>query len=232
LIASLIDHTNLKPEARREDIVRLCAEAKEYRFFSVCVNPYWVGFAATELQDSKVKVCTVAGFPLGATMEVVKSTEAGEAIRAGASEVDMVLNIGALRSGDRDTVYEDIRLLADTCHGQRVTMKVILETALLTDDQKKIACELAVAAGADFVKTSTGFASSGATVEDVALMRAAVGPNVGVKASGGIRTLSSVEAMVAAGANRIGASSSVSIMREFAARKDGRRKSSGHAASQ
>lgn len=218
MIASLIDHTNLKPEATHSDIARLCREAIDYGFFSVCVNPYWVGFAATELQGSPVKVCTVAGFPLGATTELVKSTEAGDSIHRGASEIDMVINVGALRGGDRDTVHEEIRLLAETCHANRAILKVILETALLTDDQKREACAIAVDAGTDFVKTSTGFAAHGATAADIALMRAAVGQNIGVKASGGIRTLADAEAMIAAGASRIGASASVAIIREAQAR--------------
>lgn len=214
MIAELIDHTLLKSDATHTDIVRLCDEAKKFGFASVCVNPYWVGLAATELQNSPVKTCTVVGFPLGATTEFVKSTEASEAIRAGADEVDMVLNIGALRSGDTDTISEEIRLLAETCHVQDALLKVILETGLLSQDQKIIACELAVQSGADFVKTSTGFVPKGATPEDVALMRSVVGSKIGVKASGGIRTLADVERMVAAGASRIGASSGVSIMEE------------------
>lgn len=215
MIAELIDHTLLKPDATRADIVRVCAEAREYGFASVCINPYWVGLAATELQGSDVKACTVVGFPLGATSGFVKSTEASEAMTAGAREVDMVINIGALKSGDTVTVSEEIRFLAETCHVQKAILKVIIETALLTDEEKKVACRIAADAGADFVKTSTGFAATGATVEDVALMRSVVGPKIGIKASGGIRTLSDVEKMVAAGANRIGASAGVSIMREL-----------------
>lgn len=214
MIASLIDHTLLKPDATHADIVRVCAEAIEYRFASVCVNPYWVGLAATELQKCSVKVCSVVGFPLGATSGFVKSTEASEAMTAGAREIDMVINIGALKSGDSVTVGEEIRFLAETCHVQSSVLKVIIETALLTKDEKKLACRLAVDSGADFVKTSTGFASKGATVEDVALMRSAVG-KIGVKASGGIRTLADLQNMVTAGANRIGASASVAIMQEY-----------------
>lgn len=214
MIAQLIDHTLLKPEAGRSDIVKLCTEAREHGFASVCVNPYWVGLAATELQNTSVKVCTVVGFPLGATTEFVKSTEANEAIGAGASEVDMVLNVGALKSGDIDTVLEEIGLLSEICHVQEAILKVILETGLLTQDEKQLACELAVKAKADFVKTSTGFVSKGATVEDVSLMRSIVGPKIGVKASGGIRTLSDVERMVEAGASRIGASAGIAIMQE------------------
>lgn len=217
-IAALIDHTILKPEATREDIVKLCREAREYGFISVCVNPYWVPLAAHELKGSPVKVCTVAGFPLGATPTAVKVAEAEQAIRAGAQEVDMVLNVGALRSGDFDTVREDVKAVAEACHRGGAILKVILETALLDDNQKVIASSLCKIAGADFVKTSTGFAKSGATAHDVALMRAAVGPGIGVKASGGIRTLSDLETMKAAGASRIGASASVKIVQEAAAR--------------
>lgn len=215
MIAELIDHTLLKPDATHTDIVRICAEAREYGFASVCVNPYWAGLVATELQGSDVKTCTVVGFPLGATSGFVKSTEASEAMTAGAREVDMVINISALKSGDAGTVSEEIQFLAETCHVQKAILKVIIETALLTDEQKQLACRLAADAGADFVKTSTGFAAKGATVEDVTLMRSVVGPKIGVKASGGIRTLADVEKMVAAGANRIGASAGVSIMQEF-----------------
>lgn len=214
MIAQLIDHTLLKSDATHSDIVRLCDEAKKYGFASVCVNPYWTGLAATELQNTAIKTCTVVGFPLGASTEFVKSTEAGEAIIAGAAEVDMVLNIGALKSGDPDTVLEELQLMAETCHSQDAILKVILETGLLSEDQKKLGCELAMQAKADFVKTSTGFVPGGATVEDVSLMRSIVGPKIGVKASGGIRTLADVERMVAAGASRIGTSSGVSIMKE------------------
>jgi deoxyribose-phosphate aldolase len=217
MIQSLIDHTILKPGATRDDVRRLCSEAREHGFFSVCLNPYWVALAANELSGSAVKVCTVAGFPLGASTAFIKNAEADEALRHGAVEIDMVINVGALRAGDTATVLEEIGQLAHTCHRSSALLKVIIETALLTDDQKRLACELSVRAGADFVKTSTGFAAHGATVEDVALMRAVVGPNVGVKASGGIRTLADLRRMVEAGANRIGASSGVDIMRELAA---------------
>lgn len=217
MIQSLIDHTILKPVATRNDVLRLCAEAREHGFFSVCINPYWVGPAVNELSGSAVKVCTVAGFPLGATTPHIKNAEADEALRHGATEIDMVINVGALRQGDTATVLEEIAQLAHTCHRSNALLKVIIETALLTDDQKRLACELSVRAGADFVKTSTGFAAQGATPEDVALMRAMVGPNIGVKASGGIRTLADLRRMVDAGANRIGASSGVEIMRELAA---------------
>lgn len=210
-LAALVDHTLLKPEATREDIRRLCQEARRFGFASVCVNPFWVSLAACELRGSAVKVCTVAGFPLGATLTEIKRAEAEAAIAAGAQEVDMVMNIGALRSGDWETVYEDIRAVAEACHRRGALLKVILETALLEDAQKVAACVLARLAGADFVKTSTGFGPSGATVHDVALMRLVVGPDMGVKAAGGIRTAEDFERMVAAGATRIGASASVRI---------------------
>ncbi len=217
-IASLIDHTILKPDATRDDIVKLCREAREYGFASVCVNPYWVPVAAHELKGSKVLVCTVVGFPLGATPTAIKVAETEQAIRAGAQEVDMVLNIGALRSGDFDTVRMDVQAVAEAAHRGGAILKAILETALLDDNQKVIASSLCKIAGADFVKTSTGFSKSGATAHDVALMRATVGPDIGVKASGGIRTLADLETMKAAGASRIGASASVKIVQEAAAR--------------
>jgi deoxyribose-phosphate aldolase len=215
-IASLIDHTLLRPDATRDEIVKVCQEARQHGFASVCVNPYWVPVVAAELAGSKVKVCTVVGFPLGATPTANKVAEAETAIRAGAQEVDMVLNIGAMRSGDLETVKSDIAAVASACHAHGAIVKVILETALLDDRQKTAACALAKQAGADFVKTSTGFAKSGATAHDVALMRAAVGPAIGVKASGGIRTLADVKTMAAAGASRIGASASVKIVQEAA----------------
>jgi deoxyribose-phosphate aldolase len=211
-IASLIDHTLLRPEATRDDIVKLCGEARQYGFASVCINPYWVPLAASELAGSPVKVCTVVGFPLGATSSEAKVAEAAAALRAGAREIDMVMNVGAMRSGDLDTVKLDIEAVTRLCHEARCIVKVILETALLNDAQKTAACGLAQQAGADFVKTSTGFASAGATVQDVVLMRHAVGSTMGVKAAGGIRTLDDFGAMVAAGANRIGASASVKIV--------------------
>jgi len=211
-VASLIDHTMLRPEATRADIVKLCGEARQYGFATVCINPYWVPLAASELAGSKVKVCTVAGFPLGATSTEAKVAETAAALRAGAREIDMVINIGALRSGDLDTVKMDIAAVAKACHDAGAILKVILETALLDDAQKKTACSLAQGAGADFVKTSTGFGPAGATVQDVVLMRHAVGPRMGVKAAGGIRTLDDFRAMVAAGANRVGASASVKIV--------------------
>ena len=211
-IASLIDHTILKPEATADDVRRVCAEARQHRFASVCVNPYWVPLVARELAGTPVKVCTVVGFPLGASATAIKAAEAEQAIRDGAQEVDMVLNVGELRSGNDDAVQQDIERVAQVCHRGGAILKVILETALLNDDQKRCACALAQAAGADFVKTSTGFGPGGATVEDIALMRAAVGLTVGVKASGGIRTIEHLRAMVSAGANRIGASASVQIV--------------------
>ncbi len=216
-IAALIDHTLLKPEATREEIVKICREARQYSFASVCVNPYWAPVAAAELAGSPVKVCTVVGFPLGAATAAIKAAEAEAAVKVGAHEVDMVLNIGALRSGDFDAVKLDIQTVAEACHRGGAILKVILETALLDDNQKVIACSLAKLAGADFVKTSTGFSKSGATAHDVALMRAAVGPGMGVKASGGIRTLKDLRVMHAAGASRIGASASVKIVQETAA---------------
>jgi deoxyribose-phosphate aldolase len=211
-VASLIDHTMLRPEATRADIVKLCAEARQYGFATVCINPYWVPLASSELAGSAVKVCTVAGFPLGATSTEAKVAESAAALRAGAREIDMVINIGALRSGDFDTVKMDIQAVTRVCHDAGAIVKVILENALLNDAQKTTACGLAQAAGADFVKTSTGFGPSGATVQDIVLMRHTVGPRMGVKAAGGIRTLDDFRAMVAAGANRVGASASVKIV--------------------
>jgi deoxyribose-phosphate aldolase len=210
-IAALIDHTILKPDATRADVVRICREAREYGFASVCINPYWVPLVRAELAGSPVKVCTVVGFPLGATSTEAKAAETAAALRAGAQEIDMVINIGALRSGDYDTVKADIRQVVEVAHEAGAIVKVIIEAALLDDHQKAAACTLAKMAGADFVKTSTGFAASGATAHDVALMRATVGPEMGVKAAGGIRTLADLQAMTAAGATRIGASAGVKI---------------------
>ncbi len=211
-IARLIDHTLLRPEATREDILKVCAEARQYNFASVCLNSCWVPIAASELAGSDIKVCTVVGFPLGATLTEAKLHETEAALRAGAQEIDMVQNIGALRGDDDRAVEEEIALIAAACHRAGAIVKVILETALLSDDQKTSACTLAKLAGADFVKTSTGFGPSGATVHDVELMRRAVGPEMGVKASGGIRTLDDLLKMLAAGATRIGASASVKIV--------------------
>jgi deoxyribose-phosphate aldolase len=211
-IASLIDHTILKAEATRQDVLKVCAEAREYGFASVCVNPYWVPLAAHQLAGSGVKVCTVVGFPLGATSTESKVNEAVSAIRQGAGEIDMVLNIGELRSGDFESVKVDIAAVVEASHAHGSIVKVILETALLDDAQKITACKLAKAAKADFVKTSTGFSTAGATVHDIELMRRAVGPDIGVKASGGIRTFEDFQSMVAAGASRVGASASVKIV--------------------
>jgi deoxyribose-phosphate aldolase len=211
-IARLIDHTLLKPGATYGQIVKLCAEAREYGFASVCVNPYWVPVAVRELAGCGVKTCAVVGFPLGANTTSGKVFEAGEAVRAGAQEIDMVMNIGALLSDDSTAVLADIRRVVEETHGAGAIVKVILETCLLTDAQKVAACRLSVEAGADFVKTSTGFSTGGATVEDVALMRATVGPSIGVKASGGVRSLADLRKMVDAGATRIGTSSGVAIV--------------------
>jgi deoxyribose-phosphate aldolase len=211
-IAALIDHTILRPDATAADVRKVCAEARQYHFASVCVNPCWVPLVAAELAGSRVKVCTVTGFPLGATSTEAKVAETEIACRVGAHEIDMVINVGALRGGEHEAVKKDIQAVADAAHRGGAILKVIIETALLDDNQKAIACTLAKLAGAEFVKTSTGFASHGATVHDVALMRSVVGPDVGVKASGGIRTLEDLRAMSAAGATRIGASASVKIV--------------------
>ncbi|HMD70354.1 MAG TPA: deoxyribose-phosphate aldolase [Bryobacteraceae bacterium] len=216
-IAALIDHTILKPEATRDDVLKVCREARQYGFASVCVNPYWVPLAHAELAGSRVLVCSVVGFPLGATFTQVKVAETTAAVRSGAREIDMVINVGALRSGDREAVREDIRQVVAAAHGGGAAVKVILETALLDDNQKAIGCTLAKLAGADFVKTSTGFGPGGATAHDVALMRRVVGPEMGVKAAGGIRTIEDLRAMTAAGATRIGASASIKIVEATAA---------------
>src|SRR5262245_38702879 len=214
--ASLVDHTLLKPEATDEDIKKLCQEAATYRFASVCVNPTWVRAAACNLQGTGVPVCTVIGFPLGANLPDVKAYEARRAIFDGAREVDMVINIGALKSGDDCLVEHDIRSVAEAAHEYNALCKVIIETALLTDDEKVRACLAAKKAGADFVKTSTGFSKGGATVSDVALMRRTVGSELGVKASGGVKGLDEARKMVEAGATRIGASVGVKIAQEAA----------------
>ncbi len=211
-IAAAIDHTILRADATRNDIVRICGEARRYLFASVCVNPYWVSLAAAQLAGSGVKVCSVVGFPLGASATETKRVEAEAAIRCGAREIDMVINIGALKSGDEEAVRLDIQTVVSAARQGGAITKVILETALLNDREKAIACTLAQRAGAEFVKTSTGFGPSGATVHDVALMRSVVGPHMGVKASGGIRTLEDVRNMIGAGASRIGASASVAII--------------------
>jgi deoxyribose-phosphate aldolase len=216
-IAALIDHTILKPDATRADIVKVCREARQYGFASVCVNPYWVPVVRAELAGSPVKVCSVVGFPLGATSTEAKVCETAAALRAGAQEIDMVINVGALRSGDHEAVKLDIQQVVKVAHEAAAIVKVILETALLDDNQKAVACTLAKLAEADFVKTSTGFGPAGATVQDVALMRNVVGSQMGVKASGGIRTLADLKTMTAAGATRIGASASVKIVEATAA---------------
>lgn len=214
--ASLIDHTLLKPDATESEIKRLCEEAAQYHFASVCVNPTWVRASSCHLQGSGVPVCTVIGFPLGATLADVKAYEARRAIMDGAREVDMVINVGALKSGDDCLVEHDIHAVVEVAHEYGVTCKVIIETALLTDDEKVRACQAARSAGADFVKTSTGFSKGGATVADIALMRRVVGPELGVKASGGVKSMADARAMVEAGATRIGASVGVKIAQEAA----------------
>ena len=214
-VASMIDHTNLRPEATPDQIVRLCREAREFRFAAVVVNSAYVELAGSEVAGSDVKVAAVVGFPLGATLSSVKRFEAGESLKLGAREIDMVLNLGALKSGNRAFLESDIRTVAEETHDRGGLLKVILETVLLSEEEKKLACELSVSGGADFVKTSTGFLGGGATVADVRLMRRIVGSNVGVKASGGIRTAADAKAMIEAGANRIGTSSGVKIMEEL-----------------
>ena len=211
-IARLIDHTLLRPDATAADIRKVCAEARKYGFASVCVNSYWVPLVAAELRGSPVKVCAVVGFPLGANAIAAKVGETEIALRDGAQEIDMVLNIGELRGGNHNAVGEEIRGVVNTAHPCNAVVKVILETALLDDSQKLAACAIAKEAGADFVKTSTGFGPHGATGHDVELMRRAVGDAIGVKASGGIRTLEDARKMIAAGATRIGASASVNIV--------------------
>jgi deoxyribose-phosphate aldolase len=212
--AGLIDHTLLKPEASRDEIRKLCQEAAKFGFASVCINPWYVPLAAELLRGTKVKVCTVVGFPLGATLPQVKIYEAEETIKLGAQEIDMVINIGALKSGQDDVVQSDIRGVVEASHRGGAICKVILETALLTVEEKVRASIACKQAGADFVKTSTGFSTSGATAEDVALMRAVVGSEIGVKAAGGVRSFEDLKKMVCAGATRIGASASVKIMEQ------------------
>jgi deoxyribose-phosphate aldolase len=216
-LASMIDHTLLKPEASEPQIRQLCDEAKRYGFATVCVNPAYVKLCAVLLKGSPVRVCTVIGFPLGATLPEVKAFETQQAIVNGSTEIDMVINIGALKSKDDDQVARDIAGVVRVAHAAGALIKVIIEAALLTDEEKVKVCQLAQAAGADFVKTSTGFGPGGATVHDVALMRQTVGPDMGIKAAGGIRTLTDALAMIEAGANRIGASASVKIMAEAGA---------------
>jgi deoxyribose-phosphate aldolase len=211
-VAPMIDHTLLKPEASQDEIAQLCYEARKYQFASVCVNPSNVKLCAQLLESSGVPVCTVVGFPLGATPTDVKVFETQQAVREGATEVDMVINVGALKSRDYELVERDIASIARVCHAGNAILKVIIEAALLTDEEKVVACQLAKVAGADFVKTSTGFGPGGATADDVALMRRVVGPAMGVKAAGGIRTFEDAQKMIAAGASRLGASASVKIM--------------------
>lgn len=213
-IAAMIDHTLLKPEAARADIERLCREAAEFRFATVCVNPVWVAASARLLAGTGVGICSVVGFPLGATTADVKQYETRRAIFDGATEIDMVIDVGALKSGDLRKVERDIEGVVEPCLQCGVVSKVIIEAALLTDDEKAAVCTLARAAGADFVKTSTGFGPGGATVADVALMRRVVGPEMGVKAAGGVRDLRGLEEMVRAGATRVGASAGVRIVQE------------------
>ncbi|SLL32611.1 deoxyribose-phosphate aldolase [Mycobacteroides abscessus subsp. abscessus] len=218
-IAKMIDHTLLKADATKEQIITLCEEAKQYTFASVCVNPTWVKVASELLNGTEVKVCTVIGFPLGATTSATKAFETEDAIKNGATEVDMVINIGALKDKNYDLVKEDIKAVVDAAKGKALS-KVIIETSLLTNDEKEIACKLAVEAGADFVKTSTGFSTGGATVEDISLMRKTVGPEIGVKASGGVRSSEDTEKMIHAGATRIGASSGVAIVNGLTSTSD------------
>ena len=222
-LASLIDHTLLKPDASRAEVEQLCREAAQFCFASVCVNPNWVALCREMLRGTGVKVCTVIGFPLGAHLPDVKAYETRRAVEQGAEEVDMVINIGALKSRDYALVEQDIHgvVAAARASGRDIVVKVILETTLLTRDEKVMGCTLSKAAGADYVKTSTGFAGGGATVEDVKLMRDTVGPDMGVKASGGVRTRDDAEAMVAAGATRLGASAGVKIVRGEAAEGKG-----------
>ncbi len=211
-LSHMIDHTLLKPDATQDQIAQLCYEAKKCDFASVCVNPSHVKLCVDLLKDTQVRVCTVVGFPLGATSTETKVFEAQKAIRDGATEVDMVINVGALKSRDYERVQRDIASVAKVCHAGGAILKVILEAALLNDEEKVAACQLVKVSGGDFVKTSTGFGPGGATAEDVALMRQVVGPSLGVKASGGIRTLADAQKMIAAGASRIGASASVKII--------------------
>ena len=213
-IAKTIDHTLLKPDATQDQIAQLCYEARKHGFAAVCVNPTHVKLCSQLLQGTPVHVCTVVGFPLGATPPEVKAYETQQAMDDGATEVDMVVNIGALKSKDYALVEQDIASVARTCHAGGAILKVIIEAALLTNEEKVIACQLAKAAGADYVKTSTGFGPGGATVQDVALMRRAVGPEMGVKAAGGIGSYEDAKAMVAAGATRIGASAGVKIVQQ------------------
>lgn len=213
-LAKYMDHTLLKPEATAADIDRIVAEARQFGTASVCVNPYWVARVAAGLAGSGVKTCTVIGFPLGATSTASKVAETRDATAHGAQEIDMVINIGELKSGNDNAVRSDISAVANAAHEAGALLKVIIETCLLSDEEKRRACELSVAGGADFVKTSTGFSTGGATTADITLMRETVGPELGVKASGGIRTLEAAIAMIEAGASRLGVSAAVSILEE------------------
>lgn len=213
-IAAYIDHTLLKPEATADQVRRLCHEAQTHGFASVCVNPSYVSLAASLLAGSGVPVGTVAGFPLGATPPDVKAYETRRSIENGAGEIDMVINIGAVKNADHQAVYDDVHAVVAVAHPAGAIVKVIIETGLLTDEEKIAACVLAVAAGVDYVKTSTGFSAGGATVADVVLMRRTVGPDIGVKAAGGIRTYADAQAMIAAGASRIGSSAGIIILKE------------------
>jgi deoxyribose-phosphate aldolase len=214
-VAALIDHTLLKPEATRPQVEKLCAEAVQYGFACAFVNPMWVALAVSVTRGTNVKVGAPVGFPLGANLTATKRAEAEDLLRVGAHELDMVLNIGALKSGDRKLVQHDIAAIAELAHGAGAILKVILENCLLTLEEKIVACELSIAAGADFVKTSTGFSTGGATVDDIALMRGVVGERAGVKASGGVRSGKDALAVIEAGANRIGTSSGIQILRDL-----------------
>lgn len=215
-IASMIDHTILKPEATKEEIKMLCQEAIEYKFAAVCINPFYVNLCSDLLKDTDVKVATVIGFPLGANTTEVKVFETEDAIKNGADEIDMVINIGALKDKDYETVKNDIEKIVKAAHAHKdVIVKVIIETALLEKDEKTRACELSMEAGADFVKTSTGFSTAGATTEDIALMKSVVGDNLEIKASGGVRDVETAKAMIENGATRLGTSSGVKIVKEL-----------------
>ena len=216
-LAQLIDHTLLKPDATRDGFLKLCDEAREYNFFSVCVSPMWVAESVKRLEGSRVVVATVCGFPHGNSCTPTKAAEARLLAEQGAREIDMVLPIGALKAGSADYVREDIRAVVEACHASGAHVKVIFECALLNDQEKRLACQLSEEAGAHFVKTSTGFASGGATAADVKLMREMVGDLLGVKAAGGIRDLATAQAMIAAGANRLGCSASIALLQELEA---------------
>jgi deoxyribose-phosphate aldolase len=215
-VARLIDHTLLQPESTEAQIQQLCREAKQYRFYSVCVNPTWVSLARNLLVDSPVKVSTVVGFPFGSTLPEVKAFETERAIQSGAHEIDMVINVGRLKSGNHQTVFQDVTSVVAVAKRSGALVKAIIETALLTEEEKVAACVLAQAGGADFIKTSTGFSTSGANVADVTLIRRVVGPTMGIKASGGVRSIQLLQELVAAGATRIGARYSLKLMEELA----------------